>query len=364
MNDNPEVDFDPDSYILASLKHDQPLPATEEDGTPIAGGIPPTRFERQIDYLYATGPYDIPQAGEIKFVMVAACGMMDFARVTAGGLENEARLVDGRDSLWANVDAAQELYDRGYQAPHPPPTPTDGMNSLTITATPVGRKIKIQWPPIPDTYVDPDYLVNDLAGYRVYRSTFRNVGPWTLIADIAKGQETIENGMVTYEDQATLGVAYYYGVTSYDTGHDTPWPPYPTEVTSLSSLESGMVNANSEPVYPMAATSDNLDDVRVYPNPFVQHSQLTGPGERYRLEFVNIPGACTIRIYTLAGDLVISFEHDDGSGDESWGSRALGDYQVNQFLQYVAPGIYLFHVESKVSGFEGESKVGKFVIIK
>jgi hypothetical protein len=30
----------------------------------------------------------------------------------------------------------------------------------------------------------------------------------------------------------------------------------------------------------------------------------------------------------------------------------------------VAPGIYLFHVESHVQGHEGESKVGKFVIVK
>lgn len=363
MNDNPEMDFDTDEYMLASMKYDQPLPETTEDGTVIPGGVPRTRFERQIDYLYETGPYEMAPDDTLKFVMVAACGMMDFARVAAGGLVNEGHLIDGRDSLWANVDAAQELYDRGYKAPHPPPTPTDGMNSLTITSTAVGQKIKIQWPPIASDYVDPDYLDNDFAGYRVYRSTFRNVGPWTLIADIAKGDETIEGGLVTYEDAAILGVAYYYGVTSYDTGHDTPWP-VDASVTSLPELESGMVNANSEPVYAMAATSDDLDDVRVYPNPFKQHSQLLSPGEGYRLEFVNVPAACTIRIYTLAGDLVTTIKHDDGSGSESWGSKAFGDYQVNRYLQYVAPGIYLFHVESHAEGHEGESKVGKFVIIK
>jgi len=363
MNDTPEMDFDTDAYLLASLKYDQPKPATTEDGVAIPGGKKPHRFERQPDYLYATGPYDLPSGDSLKFVMVAACGMMDFAKVAAGGLVNEGHLIDGRDSLWANVDAAQELYDRGYKAPHPPPTPTDGMNSLTIKPTAVGQKIKIQWPPIASDYVDPDYGENDLAGYRVYRSTFRNVGPWTLIADIAKGDETIEGGLVTYEDAAILGVAYYYGVTSYDTGHLDPWP-VDASVTSLPSLESGMVNANSEPVYAMAATSDVLTDVRVYPNPFKQHSQLLSPGEGYRIEFVNVPAACTIRIYTLAGDLVVTIEHDDGSGSESWGSKAFGDYQVNRYLQYVAPGIYLFHVESHVEGHEGKSEVGKFVIIK
>ncbi len=170
--------------------------------------------------------------------------------------------------------------------------------------------------------------------------------------------------MITYlKDGLKLGVGYYYGVTSYDTGHNSPWPPDPS-VTSLPSLESGLVNANAEPAYPIAVPSDDLDQVRVYPNPFNQHSQLRGSDEDLRLEFVNIPSKCTIRIYTLAADLVQTIEHNDGSGDEPWGSRALGDYQVNRFLQFVAPGIYLFHVESHVAGHEGESKIGKFVIIK
>jgi hypothetical protein len=343
------------------MTYDQPPPPETEDGTPIPGGRPPSDEEHQLDYLYSTGPYDIPPGSEIKFVMVAACGMMDYERVVAGGVENEAHLKDGADSLWKNVDAAMELYQRGYALPHPLPTPTDGMNSLTLSSQP--EAIKIQWPPI-EGYVDPDYDVDDLVGYRVYQSTFRNTGPWTLIEDIKKEDAVIEDGMITYlKDGLKLGVGYYYGVTSYDSGHNSPWPPDPS-VTSLPSLESGLVNANAEPVYPIAVPSDDLDQVRVYPNPFNQHSQLRGSGEDLRLEFVNIPSKCTIRIYTLAADLVQTIEHNDGSGDEPWGSRALGDYQVNRFLQFVAPGIYLFHVESHVAGHEGESKIGKFVIIK
>jgi len=361
LNDNPEVDFDPDDYIYVAMTYDQPLPVETEDGIPLPGGRPPLDEEHQLDYLYSTGPYDIPPGTEIKFVMVAACGMMDYERVVAGGVENEAHLKDGADSLWKNVDAAMELYQRDYALPHPPPTPTNGMNSLTITSE--GGGIKIQWPPI-EGYTDPDYNVDDLEGYRVYRSSFRNTGPWTLVADISRDNAVMEDGRITYFDEGLkLGVGYYYGVTSYDTGHNSPWPPDPS-VTSLPSLESGLVNANSEPAYPLAAPTNDLDQVRVYPNPFNQHSQLRGSGEDLRLEFVNIPSKCTIRIYTLAADLVQTIEHDDGSGDESWGSRALGDYQVNRFLQYVAPGIYLFHVESRVPGHEGESKIGKFVIIK
>jgi len=370
MNDNPEVDFDPDDYILASLKYDQPLPMTDEFGNSLAAeasrlGLTAraiTRYERQPDYLYATGPYSLAPGAEIKFVMAVACGMMDFNRVAAGGTENESHLKDGATRLWENIDAAIELYNNGYQCPDPPPTPTNGMNSLTLTPLPLG--VKVQWPAIESSYRDPDYGVFDVAGYRVYRSTFRNVGPWTLVSDIPVANVEMEDGMVTYNDSnLQLGVGYYYAVTSYDTGHNSPWPFNPS-VTSVPSLESGLVNANLDPVYPMAAPSNKMSDIRVYPNPFIQHSQLRGEGEGYRIEFVNVPSKCTIRIYTLAGEHIRTIEHNDGSGAEPWGSRALGDYQVNKYLQYVAPGTYLFHVESHVAGHEGEEKIGKFVIIK
>jgi hypothetical protein len=361
-NDNPEVKFDSDAYCLSSLKYVQAPPEKTEDGVAIPGGRKPTRFERQIDYLFSTGPYNLPPGGELKFVMVAACGMMDMTHVAAGGTTGQSHLKDGRDSLWANIDAAAELYRRGYKCPVPPPTPTDGNNSLTIT--PTGPGIMIQWPPISDSYKDPDYNTNDLAGYRVYRSSFRNVGPWTKIADIPKGSATLEDGMVTFLDnKVKLGIGYYYAVTSYDTGHNSPWPGDPS-VTKVDALESGLVNQNTEPVYAMAKPSDNLEDIRVYPNPFRQHSQLRSPGEQYRIEFVNVPAKCTIRIYTLAGDLVRTLEHNSGDGDEPWGSKAIGDYQVTRYLQFVAPGTYLFQVESHVAGHEGESKIGKFVIIK
>ena len=370
LNDNPEVDFDTDNYIYQSLTYDQPLPPETEDGQSLAAeaarlGLttrPRGRYEYHIDYIYETGPYEMAPGQSLKFVLVVAAGMMDMKYVAEGGLENEARLPEGGVRLWKHVDAAQELYDRGYEAPDPPPTPTNGNNSLTLTAIPLG--IKVQWPAIPDSYRDPDYNVNDVAGYRVYRSTHRNIGPWTMIADIPVNAAEMEGGMVTYNDSGLeLGVGVYYTVTSYDTGHNTPWPGDPS-ITSLPSLESGQVNVNVDPVYPQAKPSDNLDDIRVYPNPFFQHSQLLGEGERYRIEFVNIPAQCTIRIYTLAGELVRVIDHTDGSGDEAWGSRATADYQVNEYLQRVAPGIYLFHVESHVPGHEGESKVGKFVIVK
>jgi hypothetical protein len=103
-----------------------------------------------------------------------------------------------------------------------------------------------------------------------------------------------------------------------------------------------------------AAAQNELKRIRVVPNPyFAQYSPMieTGEGESV-IEFQRIPDKCTIRIYTLAGDLVQTIEHNDGSGAARWNLLSRNN-------QLVASGIYIFHVESPY----GEH-LGRFAIIK
>jgi hypothetical protein len=101
----------------------------------------------------------------------------------------------------------------------------------------------------------------------------------------------------------------------------------------------------------------------VVPNPFRQVSGFADQSENKRLAFHNIPSSCTIRIYTVALDLVRTLEHN-GAGLQSWGTQANQDYMLTDFGQNVMPGIYIFHIESHVLGHEGETSVGKFAIIR
>jgi len=99
-----------------------------------------------------------------------------------------------------------------------------------------------------------------------------------------------------------------------------------------------------------------------------------------RIEFINLPDRCTIRIYTLGGNLVNVINHiganrsgwgnytdwdrltqgvpkgytgyDNHSGTEPWNLR-------NRFGQTVASGLYFFHVTDS----RGEMYTGKFYII-
>ena len=195
---------------------------------------------------------------------------MDRAKIVAGGVDNiEDNEVEGLASLQANIDAAVELYNNNYVPDaYPPATPTDGENTLTLT--PIGAGVEVAWPPISATYSDPESGQNDLAGYKVYRSNYFTIGPWSEVADLPLHSVEMEDGLIVYSDEELPhGVGVYYSVTSYDTDGN----------------ESGKVNNNRQPVYPLRETNNDLSEqVYVVPNPFRQHSRLLGEGEEYRIE--------------------------------------------------------------------------------
>ncbi len=339
---------DPPSRVKEVMTHQQPR--LSWDAAKASGGEGGSKYERRPEFLVSVGPLSLPPFGSVKVVFAEVMGEMDRAKIVEGGVANiDLMATASRDSLLAHVRSARKLYaDRYRPGVYPPPTPTNGENSLAITTSP-GQTI-IDWPPVPATYRDPVLGQNDFAGYRVYRSTYFTIGPWVLIADLKKDSLLLVNGKVRFVDKGQpFGVGNYYCVTSYD----------------ATGNESGKVNNTRFPVYPLRAPNDEFPkNVFVVPNPFRQHSGLTGTGERYRMEFIGIPAQCRITIYTLMGDIVQELYHDDGSGSEAWGSIKRLDYQLNKWTLGVAPGIYLYRVESLVAGHAGESFIGKLAIVK
>lgn len=338
---------DPPSRFLEVMTHQQPRASW--DALKDLGEEGGNKFERTPEFVISCGPYELVPGASVTVVFAEVLGEMDRAKIVEGGVDNINLLaIASRDSLLANVEACRELYANGYDAADPPPTPTNGENTLALT--PVGGGVKIVWPPIPESYKDPDTGVNDFAGYRVYRSSYFCIGPWAQVVDISKGNVELEGGNVVYVDEGLPpGVGVYYTVTSYDDDGN----------------ESGKVNVNRYPVYPMRAPNESFpESVYVAPNPFKQRSGLLGSGEELRMEFIGIPARCVIRVYTLTGELVRMIKHEDGSGSEAWGSKIELDYQTNEWMQYVQPGVYIYEVESRVPGHESEKYIGKFAIIR
>jgi hypothetical protein len=107
--------------------------------------------------------------------------------------------------------------------------------------------------------------------------------------------------------------------------------------------------------------------VKVVPNPYVVFNAWEKSSDQRYVRFTHLPNECTIRIYTVAGDLVKVIRHTDTrtqpldqGGTETWDftNESPGSTGTAISGQLVASGVYIYHVESKV----GEA-VGKLAFI-
>lgn len=105
----------------------------------------------------------------------------------------------------------------------------------------------------------------------------------------------------------------------------------------------------------------SLDDIKVVPNPYLASAQwevknpyTSGRGPR-SLHFIHLPAKCTIRIFTINGELVNIIEHDSpiDDGTEDWNMLT----KDNLAISY---GVYIYHIEAPGIG----EKIGKFAVIK
>lgn len=167
------------------------------------------------------------------------------------------------------------------------------------------------------------------------------------------------------------GTEYYVAATAYDRG-------MPSE--DLNYLETGRdADANMKVFFPGTLAAQNMDNIYVVPNPYIGRSSFDGRREKdqkgdksRRLWFINLPERCSIKIYTLAGDLVDEIDHNGAyeadiitvSKAATSGISASGMHDWNllsRHNQIIAPGVYLYSVQNKA---DNKVKVGKFVIIK
>lgn len=98
----------------------------------------------------------------------------------------------------------------------------------------------------------------------------------------------------------------------------------------------------------------DLSKIKVVPNPYVaRYSSKVEVNEGQSvIEFQHLPDQCTVRIYSIGGDLVATVKNEDGDGTARWNLLTAAQRQV-------ASGTYLYHVESSYG-----SHTGRFSVIK
>jgi hypothetical protein len=263
----------------------------------------------------------------------------------------------------------------------PPPPPE-------ILVTPGDDHVVVEWNDGPELTPDPLTGQLDFAGYQVWKaegwrreSTVPADDMWRLVADFDSTElsdvDTGQSGVGKYryvDTRVQNGFWYWYAVSAYDRGTYERIPVIggvPPETTyvfqRIEQPKFGKPTQNMVQVMPSPTPAQTLDDVIVVPNPYkgsaawdLAETNFEPTGRR--IKFYNLPVRATIRIFTLAGDHVITLDHDDDrrlDSDLPVGATAWNLISKNN--QDTVSGIYLYHVTSDIDGSE---KVGKFVIIR
>lgn len=305
---------------------------------------------------------------------------------------------NGEDENFNGIlDAGEDADGNGritrYILPAPPEIPV-------MRIEPGDNKVDVYWTRNSELSVDPISKEQDFEGYRIYKTqvgfdvkdqveifeSLNLAGEWDLpgnqnfydtgLDEIMLAEPTVFEGdtnqywyKYTFENVQN-GWQHVIAVTAFDEGD---------EVNNLESLESSPL-ANMKFVFPGKVGNAGFEngDPFVYPNPYYANASWEGAStleEDRKIMFANLPPRAEVRIYTVAGDLVDSFEHDENyTGEDIRWFDTYSDLENTEFpggehawdllskdTQIIARGIYLFAVKDLDTG---KIKKGKFVIIK
>ena len=97
----------------------------------------------------------------------------------------------------------------------------------------------------------------------------------------------------------------------------------------------------------------DMDKINVVPNPYIVYSSYNRTPNSLR--FTYLPTQCSIKIFTVSGELVKTLYHNNPyDGDHFWDLKS-------ESGKIISPGLYIYVVTEKDSGLE---KVGKFAVVR
>jgi hypothetical protein len=216
--------------------------------------------------------------------------------------------------------------------PVPPPAP-----GIKFSNSDTGSVI-ISWNTNAESFSHPR-LTGKPSVYKVWRSS-SGEGPWQLLGSITAGIQNLgTNNMynfVDYDQSLSIGESAWYSVTSEDAAGNR------SGRTNITLFQKNIKSVSK------------MGKVYAVPNPFISKSGFLGSGNvDQKIGFYGLPLHCTIRIFSFAGNLVQTIEHNVDLYTEEY-------FQVTRNGQEIASGIYFYVVTTP----EGDKYSGKFVVIK
>ena len=257
-----------------------------------------------------------------------------------------------------NVQVAMDLFEDVVLLPTNYPRPGYPEN-LTITFADTAVDTSIQIGPVPVTPAKFRIVAHADTGDIAMDFRFRDLN-----ADqtLSAPNEFID--VVTY-DPKQPGIPWLTWRFGFD--GDTPSPvtaPGQGDVFDLRVTRP----LSGDDVFAFLTSGEWVDEslaraqfeAYVVPNPYVGSASFepqrfadSGRGDR-RIEFRGLPALCTIRVYTVRGDLVQTLRHDGSTdGFVAWDLRTKDNLDL-------AAGLYIYHVDAGPIG----TSIGKFAVIK
>ena len=253
-------------------------------------------------------------------------------------------LSTGIDSVMKSARRANWNLDSGYKIPQAPPPPT------SVEMTGLGTGVEIKWS-------DPEAeSMSNFDGYRIMR---RLSSMDTVFYQVVYSSDADDRAAEhLYVDRDVLiGAQYYYYVQAKARIADNDPNADPTTRGKII-YSSRVLHPNVYWINPPHFSQDDLVKIAIVPNPYnINDPLLEGQGwtDQRGIQFFNLPGKVTIRIYTEYGDLVQTIEHDSpvSSGYEIWN-------MVTRNQQVISSGIYIVVFQKP----GGEMSYQKFVVVR
>ncbi len=379
-NWNSDPGNDDEKYEYMSASHSAGLgyhfiPSPREIGAPT--------FDYR--WLTSSGPFTLAPGDTLRFVYAYCCGQ---------GLKGVRAAADQALKAYYAGSAASNpaqpsnfAEDLHWVLPVPPPIPN-------LNYTGIEGGVRLAWDNHAEFESDPLLGYSDFEGYKIYRATYTPAN-WQLIfacdnlsdslvyvttteGDTANLSAPVDLPAVThaFEDSGGVflgqtferpvnNVPYYYVLVAFDSYKPANPAEQLPEMFPQESARSNYLKDPSSgapmPVYPQAfagnqensgaSTFADVQQVKVVPNPY-RGTNLFEARYESIVRFINLPPACKITILTVAGDIVQTLDHTDGTDSESWDL-------LSKNTQSVVSGLYIFVAETNADKY-----IGKFVIAR
>ena len=293
---------------------------------------------KDVRMVIGSGPVQL-KAGETHDVILA---------ITAGqGATHLTSLVPVKE----HIRQARAVHASGYDV-------ADRLPQPELTINPAEDRLTLNWSDAALHYASAGYV---LEGYNVWMAATED-GPWTHLAtyDVDNGVQWLWANIFDEEQRKWVSLPVQKGADTglrhshtvlRDAVGDRPlaqgreyWfavTPYVYNADGVPQVIEGLRSpVSAVPQRAPVASAARLDEITVFPNPyFGKNADERGAYEQF-VTFGNLPAMdCTLRIFTLSGQLVIVLKHDNGTPFERWDL-------LNSDGRPVASGMHIVHIQT------------------